>query len=158
MSESYSSYAHAFGQLLAEIERLRASATEVFLESIAEPEPPDISDLPDEIQELARVLRSARAAMLKDPVGARAIISFLVAEGQAYAETEPGKAWRDALAANRHLDDLRELWEAISLDLFEHVFEEDPVPTAWVDMLGDILANRPDIELLLKSLRPDRFR
>lgn len=158
MSDSYSSYAHSFGQLLAEIERLRASATEVFLESISEPEPPDVDDLPEEIQDLARLLRSARAAMLKDPVGARAFVSFLVAEGQAYAESEPGKTWRDALASSQYLDDLRELWEAVSLDLFDHVLEEDLVPTAWVDMLGDALANRPDIELLLKSLRPDRFR
>lgn len=157
-------YAASLGQLLAEIERLRSSATRLLIDSMADsrrPERGDVSpgrDVSPEVEELADLLRSARAAMLKDPVGARALVAFLAAEGRRYAETPTGAMWRDALLASPYLDHLRDLWESVSLDIFDHVDEEDLVPTAWVDMLSDVLNSRPDIEALLAALRPHGFR
>lgn len=156
---AHDSYSASLGQLLAEVERLRAAANRAFLESVQPVEVPDCpDDLSRDMARLVDVLESARVSMLENPGAARALIEFLVAEGRRYAQSPDGRIWRNQLLGSPHLEYLRELWEAVTLDLFDHIDEEDRVPTAWVDLLTDALSQRSDVETLLSSLRPDGYR
>lgn len=158
-ARDHDSYSVSVGQLIAEVERLRASANRVLIESMRQvvlpSRPPDLS--PD-MERLTGLLETARVSMLENPSGARAIVSFLVEEGRRFAEGSSGQMWQNHLLAHPQLDYLRDLWEAVTLDLFDHVDEADSVPTAWIDLLTDALGTRSDIEALLDALRPDVSR
>lgn len=148
-----SSYSNSLAQMLAEIERLRGVANQMLLESIHGANlPPRPDDLPPEISDLANVMERARLAMLQNPAGARALVKVLIAEGRRYVETPQGQVWESHINASPHLRYLRDLWEAVSLDLLDDIDETDPVPTAWIDLLSDALTSRPDIEALIGVL------
>lgn len=148
-----SSYSNSLVQMLAEIERLRGVANQMLLASVHGVNlPPRPDDLPPEIAELADAMEKARLAMLQNPSAARALVKVLIAEGRRYAATPPGQVWELHINASPHLRYLRDLWEAVTLDVLDDIDETDAVPTAWIDLLSDALASQPDVETLLGVL------
>lgn len=144
----------AFGSMVAELERIRNLVTRMAVESPGSERrdpPPDLS--PEEL-ELRDMLASARVAMLQSPTGARSLVNFLVAEGRRFADTEEGAAWHATIVAAPQTERLRQLWEAVSLNVLDDIDEDADVPTAWLDVLDDLVRAR-GVDDLIDALRPE---
>lgn len=150
---AFDAYTSDFSELLAEMERFRTETEQLLFGSWrTEPDPPE-EDLSEELKQLIDTLRRARSELMRNPVGAGQLVSFLVAEGQRYADTQQGNVWKEALLASPHIEYLRDLWETVSLDIFNGLQEGESVPAAWIDLLTEALRNRPDIEAVIRALR-----
>ncbi len=144
----------AFGHMVAELERIRNVVTRMAMDGpqSVRPEPP--SDLSAEERELRDVLAQTRLAMLQSPTGARSLVQFLVAEGRRFAETDEGAAWHAAIVGAPETERLRQIWEAVSLNVLDDIDEDTEVPTAWLDVLDDLISAR-GVDDLIDSLRPE---
>jgi hypothetical protein len=67
--------------------------------------------------EVARLLRSLQALLLRHPFAASEAVRALVAEGRAFAETEEGRLWKERLEHSSVLRDARTLWEGVVFPL-----------------------------------------
>ena len=65
------------------------------------------------------LLLGVRRAVLGNPAAARGVHDLLVAEGRRYAETPAGAELRDALAASEAVENLRRVWETLSLNVLD---------------------------------------
>lgn len=141
-------------ELLHELEKARLAVTGVLFSSSlgARDVPPESGE---EVRELASLLRRARMAMLQSPAGARAVVGLLVDEGRKYADTEEGAEWQQRLLASQELEPLRDMWEAISLSVYDDLNEDADIPTAWLDLVSDVAASSSSMEALIKAMRPE---
>ena len=105
--------------MLAELERIR----ELTLTLIEREAPRLVPSLPDEACGTERtvfdLLLGARRAVLGNPAAARGLHDLLVAEGRRYATTPDGERLRDALATSEAVENLRRVWETVSLNVLD---------------------------------------
>jgi plasmid stabilization system protein ParE len=143
--------------MLAELERIR----ELTL-NLIEREAPQLHPAPpDEASETERtifdLLLRARRAVLGNPAAARGLHDLLVAEGRRYADTPRGARLRDALADSEAVENLRRVWEMLSLNVLGGPVAANAGPDAWADLLADAVIGHGLDDSLLARLRPEGF-
>jgi hypothetical protein len=140
--------------LLAELDRVRALTVELLERSAPglAPAPPDGAGAERSVYEL---LIKARRVVFGNPIAARQLYDLLVAEGRRYAGTTEGAELRDALAASAAVDNLRRVWETVSLNVLDGPATDDGVPDAWAELLADAVAGQGIDDAVLGRLRPE---
>lgn len=143
--------------MLAELERIR-EATLDLVESRAPqllPAPPEHAE--GQSSAVFDLLVGARRAVLGNPAAARRIHDMLVTEGQRYAHTSAGAQLRDRLSASDAVENLRRVWETVSLNVLDGPSEPNSAPTAWAELLADAVVGQGLDESILARLRPEGF-
>jgi plasmid stabilization system protein ParE len=143
--------------MLAELERLRELTLDVIEHEAPRllPAPPDGSSGPQ--RSALDLLLGARRTVLGNPAAARRVHDLLVAEGKRYADTADGARLREALVASEAVENLRRVWETVSLNVLDGPAAPDGVPTAWAELLADAVIGHGVDDSLLSRLRPDGF-
>lgn len=143
--------------MLAELERIR----ELTLDLIDRQAPKLHPAPPDEAGGTERtafdLLLGARRAVLGNPAAARGIHDLLVAEGRRYAETPRGARLRDALVTSEAVENLRRVWEMVSLNVLDGPAAPCATPDAWADLLADAVIGHGLDDSILARLRPEGF-
>jgi hypothetical protein len=144
--------------MLAELDRIRALTLDLVEQSAPQllPAPPQGTAGPE--RAVFELLLGARRAVLGNPAAARGVHDLLVAEGVRYAQTPEGTRLRDALTASETVENLRRVWETVSLNVLDGPASSAAAPTAWVELLADAIigASRAD-DPVLARLRPEGF-
>lgn len=143
--------------MLAELERIR----ELTLDLI-ERETPQLRPVPPDADGGAErtvfdLLLGARRAVLGNPAAARSLHDLLVAEGRRYANTTHGAQLRDALVASEAVENLRRVWETVSLNVLDGPAAPNATPDAWADLLADVVMGHGLDDSVLARLRPEGF-
>jgi hypothetical protein len=142
---------------LAELERIR----ELILDLIDREAPQLHPAPPDETNGTERsafdLLLGARRAVLGNPAAARGLHDLLVAEGQRYANTPRGARLRDGLMASEGVENLRRVWEMLSLNVLDGPAAPNAAPDAWADLLADAVIGNGLDDLILARLQPEGF-
>lgn len=143
--------------MLAELERIR----ELTLDLI-ERETPQLDPAPPEEaggteRTVFDLLLGARRAVLGNPAAARRLHDLLVAEGHRYAGTPRGARLRDQLIASEAVDNLRRVWETVSLNVLGGPAAPNGTPDAWADLLADIVIEHGVDDSILDRMRPEGF-
>lgn len=141
------------GLLVAELEQLRDAAMRALGPSPILEAPSIPEDLSDDERRLVEILHRARRAVIEQPGLAHAITSFLVGEGDRFAETAEGRRWLEALRDAPEVERLRRVWEATTLNVLDDGHGERGVPPAWVDLLADLTATG-SVDGIVTALRP----
>ncbi|OBG31071.1 hypothetical protein [Mycobacterium sp. E3198] len=143
--------------MLTELERLR----ELTLDLIERESPPLHPAPPDDAGETERtifgLLIGARRAVLGNPAAARALHDLLLAEGRRYATTPRGARLRDGLVASEAVENLRRVWEMVSLNVLGGPAAPNAGPDAWADLLVDAVIGGGLDDSTLARLRPEGF-
>ena len=143
--------------MLAEFERIR----ELTLDVIDQETPQLRPALPEEASGTERaafdLLLGARRAVLGNPAAARRLHDLLVAEGQRYAATPRGARLRDALVASEAVENLRRVWERVTLNVLDGPTAPNAAPDAWADLLADVVIGHGLDDSVLARLRPEGF-
>jgi hypothetical protein len=143
--------------MLAELERIR----ELTLDLVEQQTPRLVPAPPDEADGTERamfdVLLGVRRAVLGNPAAARTVHDILVAEGRRYADTPRGARLRDALVASEAVENLRRVWEMLSLNVLDGPAAPNAAPDAWADLLADAVIGRGLDDSILARLRPEDF-
>ncbi|GAS97264.1 uncharacterized protein RMCC_4230 [Mycolicibacterium canariasense] len=143
--------------MLTELERIR-EATLDLVEHVAPqllPTPDPDSDGPE--RAVFELLRGARRAVLGNPAAARRVHDILIAEGARYARTPEGARLREALAASEAVENLRRIWEAVSLNVLDGPSHPDATPPAWSELLTDAIVGHGLDDSILARFRPEGF-
>jgi hypothetical protein len=147
--------ARALGLMVAELERFREAALRAAqpsgLSRIARPLPEDLSD--DE-KRVVGLLNRVRELVLSQPAAGKAITSFLVAEGRRFAGSDEGAAWLECLRDAPEVERLRQIWEAMTLNVFDDIEDAEDVPDAWADLIAD-LAAIGNVNRIVTALLPE---
>jgi hypothetical protein len=143
--------------MLAELERIRELTLNLF-----ERETPTLLPAPpDEACGTERtafdLLLGARRAVLGNPAAARRLHDLLLAEGRRYANTPRGARLRDGLAASEAVENLRRVWEMVSLNVLGGPAGPNAEPDAWADLLADAVIGHGLDDSILARLRPEGF-
>jgi hypothetical protein len=93
------------------------------------------------------LLQNIQSFASRRPEVVQMIASALAAEGRAFAMTDPGRAWREALDGSALLKNVRLVWEALNLQLPHGPAQVSPA----IEGLFQA-ANRPDLESLVVRL------
>jgi hypothetical protein len=143
--------------MLAELERIR----ELTLDLIERETPRLLPAPPDEACGTERtvfdLLLGARRAVLGNPAAARSLHDLLVAEGRRYANTPDGARLRDALVASEAVENLRRVWETVSLNVLDGPAAPNAAPDGWADLLADAVIGHGLDDSILARLRPEGF-
>ena len=143
--------------MLAELERIR----ELTLNLIERETPRLLPTPPDEDSGTERtvfdLLLGARRAVLGNPAAARGLHDLLVAEGRRYANTPDGARLRDALATSEAVENLRRVWETVSLNVLDGPAAPNAAPDAWAELLADAVIGHGLDDSILARLRPEGF-
>ncbi len=143
--------------MLAELERIR----ELTLNLVERETPRLLPAPPDDARGTERtvfdLLLGARRAVLGNPAAARGLHDLLVAEGRRYSTTPEGERLRDALATSEAVENLRRVWETVSLNILDGPAAPGAAPDAWADLLADAVMGRGLNESILARLRPEGF-
>lgn len=142
--------------MLAELDRIRALTLD-----LTERQAPQLLPAPDGVSPAERtvheLLVGARRAVLGNPAAARGLHDLLVAEGRRYARSPAGARLRDALIASESVENLRRLWETVSLNVLDGPAVSDSAPTAWAELLADAVIGHGLDDAILSRLRPEGF-
>jgi|GEM_PF-2309550 hypothetical protein len=143
--------------MLAELERIRELTLDLIEQQTPQlrPVPPDESCGTE--RTVFELLLGARRAVLGNPAAARRVHDVLVAEGRRFATTPDGAQLRDALMASEAVDNLRRVWEALSLSVLDGPAAPNAAPNAWADLLADIAMGHGLDDSILASMRPEGF-
>jgi hypothetical protein len=143
--------------MLAEMERIRELTLDLVEQQTPRlvPAPPDEADGPE--RTAFDVLLGVRRAVLGNPAAARRVHDILVAEGRRYANTPRGARLRDGLVASEAVENLRRVWEMLSLNVLDGPAPPNGAPDAWADLLADAVIGRGLDESILARLRPEEF-
>lgn len=142
--------------MLAELERIREVTLDLVEQQAPQllPKPPEDAGTERAMYEL---LVGVRRAVLGNPTAARRLHDVLVAEGRRYAETPDGALLRDALASSEAVENLRRVWETVSLNVLDGPAAPGCAPNAWADLLADIVVGHGLDDSILSRLRPEGF-
>jgi hypothetical protein len=144
-------------QMLAELERIR----ELTLDLVEREAPRLLPAPPDGAAGAERtafeLLLGARRAVLGNPAAARGVHDLLVAEGRRHADTPAGAQLRDALVASDAVENLRRVWETLSLNVLDGPAAPNAAPTAWAELLADAVIGHGLDDTVLARLRPEGF-
>ncbi len=142
--------------MLAELERIREAALD-----LVERNAPALLPTPPEHTGPERaafdLLMGARRAVLGNPAAARSVHDLLIAEGARYAQTPEGAQLRDRLAASEAVENLRRIWETLSLNVLDGPCQPKATPTAWAELLADAVVGHGLDDGVLSRLRPEGF-
>ena len=143
--------------MLAELERIRELTLDLVERSAPQllPAPPTHADGAE--RTVFELLLGARRAVLGNPVAARGLHDLLVAEGQRYADTPAGAELRDALVASEAVENLRRVWETLSLNVLDGPASSNAAPDAWAELLADAIVGHGLDDSVLGHLRPEGF-
>ncbi len=143
--------------MLAELERVRELTLDLIERETPhlQPAPPHEADATE--RAMFDLLMRARRAVLGNPGAARRLHDLLVAEGRRYADTPRGGRLRDGLAASESVENLRRVWEMVSLNALGGPAAPSGTPDAWADLLVDALVGQGLDESTLARLRPEGF-
>jgi hypothetical protein len=143
--------------MLAELDRIRALTVELVERSTPRllPVPPE--DTVGGERSAYELLATARRAVFGHPAAARGLHDLLVAEGRRYAQTPAGAALRDALVASEAVENLRRIWETVSLNVLDGPAPSSAIPDAWAELLADAVIGRGLDDAVLARLRPEGF-
>jgi len=92
-----------------------------------------------------------------NPAAARGLHDLLVAEGRRYADTSAGAQLRDALISSEAVENLRRVWETVSLNVLDGPAPQNAAPTAWAELLADAVIGHGLDDSILARLRPQGF-
>ncbi|WP_319445747.1 MULTISPECIES: hypothetical protein [unclassified Mycobacterium] len=143
--------------MLAELEQIRELTLDLIEQQTPQlrPVPPDETDGPE--RTAFDLLVGARRAVLGNPAAARRLHDLLVAEGRRYATTPQGAQLRDALVASEAVENLRRVWEMVSLNVLDGLATPNGTPDAWAELLADIAMGQGLDDSILERLRPEGF-
>jgi hypothetical protein len=143
--------------MLAELEKIRELTLDLVARTAPQllPAPPEDAAGPE--RTIYELLLGARRAVLGNPAGARGVHDLLVAEGRRYANTPAGAHLRDALSASDAVDNLRRVWETVSLNVLEGPAAPNAAPAAWAELLADTVVAQGLDDSILARLRPEGF-
>ena len=143
--------------MLAELEGIRELTLDLVERSAPQllPAPPAHADGAE--RTLFALLLGARRAVLGSPVAARGLHDLLIAEGRRYADTPAGAALRDALVASEAVDNLRRVWETLSLNVLDGPVTSNAAPDAWAELLADAIVGHGLDDSVLGLFRPEGF-
>lgn len=141
---------------LAELERIREAVLDLVEHRAPQllPEPPEAAGTERTMYEL---LLGVRRAVLGNPAGARSLHDVLVAQGHRYAETPDGERLRDALASSEAVENLRLVWETVSLNVLDGPAGPGCAPDAWATLLADTVVGHGLDDAILSRFRPEGF-
>jgi hypothetical protein len=143
--------------VLAELEQIRELALDLVEHSVPQLMPAPPTDTDGAERTVFELLLGIRRAVLGNPAAARGVHDLLVAEGRRYADTAAGAELRDALAASPAVDNLRRVWETLSLNVLDGPAAPNSAPDAWAELLTDaIIADGLDSSALGR-FRPEGF-
>ncbi|MGE2728062.1 hypothetical protein ACQI4F_01165 [Mycolicibacterium vaccae] len=142
--------------LLAELERIRHLTLDLVEQQAPELLPAPAADGKAE-RSAYELLLGARRAVLGNPAAARSLHDLLVSEGRRYATTPEGARLRDGLAASSAVENLRRIWETLSLNVLDGPAAPGCAPEAWADLLADAVTGRGLDDAVLSPLRPEGF-
>jgi hypothetical protein len=142
--------------MLAELERIREAALDLIEREspFLHPVPPDDAGTERTVFDL---LVGARRAVLGNPAAARGLHDLLLAEGRRYATTPRGSRLRDGLVASEAVENLRRVWEMVSLNVLGGPAAPHGSPDAWADLLADAVVGQGLDDSMLDRLRPEGF-
>lgn len=143
--------------MLAELERIRELTLDLIERETPwlHPAPPDEADGTE--RSVFELLIAARRAVLGNPAAARGLHDVLVAEGRRYANTPRGARLRDGLVASEAVEDLRRVWEMLSLNALGGPAAPNGTPDAWADLIVDVVIGQGLDDSILARLRPEGF-
>ncbi len=143
--------------MLAELERVRELTIDLIEQQAPQllPAPPVRAGGTE--RTMYELLIGARRAVLGNPAAARGLHDLLIAEGRRYAETPDGAQLRDALIASGAVENLRRVWETLSLNVLDGPAASGAAPEAWAELLADAVVGRGLDGAILSRLRPEGF-
>jgi hypothetical protein len=143
--------------MLAELERIRELTLDLIERETPRllPAPPDDACGPE--RTVFDLLLGVRRAVLCNPAAARGLHDLLVAEGRRYADTPEGARLRDGLVASEAVENLRRVWETVSLNVLDGPAAPSAAPDAWADLLADAVIGHGLDDSVLARLRPEGF-
>ena len=143
--------------MLAELERIRELTLDLIERDAPRllPPPPDESAGPE--RSVFDLLIGARRAVLGNPAAARGLHDVLVAEGRRYADTPTGAELRDGLITSEAVENLRRVWETVSLNVLDGPAAPNAAPSAWAELLADAVIGHGLDDSVLARLRPEGF-
>jgi plasmid stabilization system protein ParE len=143
--------------MLAELERIRELTLDLVEQTAPRllPAPPD--DTAGGEKTAYELLLGARRAVLGNPAAARGLHDLLVAEGRRYADTPEGARLRDGLIASDAVENLRRVWETLSLNVLDGPAAPKAAPAAWAELLADTVIGHGLDDSILGRLRPEGF-
>ncbi|MBU9764827.1 hypothetical protein FR943_13375 [Mycobacterium sp. TNTM28] len=142
--------------MLAELDRIRALTLDL-VERAAPSLLPCADDVTGAERAAHELLLGTRRAILGNPTAARGLHDLLVAEGRRYAQSPDGARLRDALTVSESVENLRRLWETVSLNVLDGPAAPSSAPRAWAELLADTVIGRGLDDAILARLRPEGF-
>ncbi|BBX07196.1 hypothetical protein [Mycolicibacterium aichiense] len=143
--------------MLAELERVRELTLDVIERETPHLHPPAPDEADGTHRSIFDLLIGVRRAVLGNPAAARRLHDLLVAEGRRYADTPRGARLRDGLAGSESVENLRRVWEMVSLNALGGPTAPSGTPDAWADLLVDTLVGLGLDDTTLARLRPEGF-
>ena len=143
--------------MLAELEHIRELTLDVIDREIPQLRPGASEEASEAERTAVDLLLGARRAVMGNPAAARRLHDLLVAEGQRYAGTPRGSRLRDALVTSEAVENLRRVWEMVSLNALDGPAEPNAAPDAWADLLADAVIGHGLDDSVLACLRPEGF-
>jgi plasmid stabilization system protein ParE len=143
--------------MLAELERIRELALDLIERDAPQLHPAPPEEAGGTERTAYDLLLGARRAVLGNPAAARRVHDLLVAEGRRYAATPRGARLRDQLAASEAVENLRRVWETVSLNVLGGPAAPNSAPDAWADLLADAVIGHGLEDSILARLRPEGF-
>lgn len=143
--------------MLAELERIRGLTLNLVEQSAPRllPTPPD--EAAGAERSVFEMLVGARRAVFGNPAAARGLHDLLVAEGRRYADTPAGAQLCDGLVASEAVENLRRVWETVSLNVLDGPASPNAAPDAWAELLADAVIGQGLDDSILARLRPEGF-
>jgi len=143
--------------MLAELERIRELTLDLVERSAPRLLPAPPTDADGAERTAFDLLLGVRRAVLGNPAAARGLHDLLVAEGRRYADTAAGAELRDALVASEAVENLRRVWETVSLNVLDGPASSNGAPDAWAELLADAIVGHGLDDSVLGHLRPEGF-
>jgi len=143
--------------MLAELDRIRGLTLDLVERSAPRllPEPPQ--QCAGAGRTTFDLLLGMRRAVLGNPAAARGLHDLLTAEGRRYASTPAGAQLRDALVVSEAVENLRRVWETVSLNVLDGPASPNAAPAAWAELLADAIIGHGLDDTVLARLRPEGF-
>lgn len=143
--------------MLAELERIRDLTLDLVERQAPGLNPAPPADADGAERAVFDLLLGARRAVLGNPAAARRVHDLLVAEGRRYANTPRGARLRDGLVASEAVENLRRVWEMVSLNVLGGPAAPHAGPDAWADLLADAFIGHGLDDAVLARLRPEGY-
>lgn len=143
--------------MLAELERIRELTLDLVERNAPRLLPAPTDEASDAQRSTFDLLMGLRRAVVGNPAAARGLHDLLMSEGRRYAETPDGAGLRDALAGSEAVENLRRVWETVSLNVLDGPAPPNGVPGAWAELLADMVVGHGLDDSVLARLRPEGF-